>query len=385
MVATFGNSEWVTPSEGSVQSKSVTSCAGMTAHLVLLAQTRVGFLSGGGSKRMKNLSQNEFLAQLEEAYARATVALTRAQKLCIIMGLLDMRGLLGAATVISCLKHGAGVCGMNEENRTVEMYLKENSIDEGADDCSFLDSLRRSLNTTRGVYPPVALAEIYCEDSRPSAKIRRLHLIVIDLDRSWNVCKRIYWQFHEAHLSAKFEVLLLANFLAPIGLEHFFDAIALIHKQSIRAAVNALGIPIEDIQANLVVKHAWALIGEWTSRILFPKDLGHNMAMPVPFCLSTKPEVHGPRIVGWARASFEQGALPSLLLLQGLVPIFSLPGDRMFQPTGICQGRQRPPIMHAYGGAKIGMAQALRSIASEDLGLLPVIGTTVDIKITPLP
>ena len=31
MVATFGNSEWVTQSDGAVQSKSVTSCAGMTA------------------------------------------------------------------------------------------------------------------------------------------------------------------------------------------------------------------------------------------------------------------------------------------------------------------------------------------------------------------
>ena len=85
MVATFGNSEWVTQSEGAVQSKSVTSCAGMTAHFVLLAQTKVGFLSGGRSRRMKELPEKEVLAQLEEAYARATVALTRAQKLCIIM------------------------------------------------------------------------------------------------------------------------------------------------------------------------------------------------------------------------------------------------------------------------------------------------------------
>ena len=73
MVATFGNSEWVTQSEGAVQSKSVTSCAGMTAHFVLLAQTKVGFLSGGRSRRMKELPEKEVLAQLEEAYARATV------------------------------------------------------------------------------------------------------------------------------------------------------------------------------------------------------------------------------------------------------------------------------------------------------------------------
>ena len=80
--------------EGAVQSKSVTSCAGITAHFVLLAQTKVGFLSGGRSRRMKELPEKEVLAQLEEAYARATVALTRAQKLCIIMGPLDMRGLV---------------------------------------------------------------------------------------------------------------------------------------------------------------------------------------------------------------------------------------------------------------------------------------------------
>ena len=38
MVKTFGNSEWVIQAAGKVQSKSA-SCAGMTAHLVLLAQT----------------------------------------------------------------------------------------------------------------------------------------------------------------------------------------------------------------------------------------------------------------------------------------------------------------------------------------------------------
>ena len=54
---------------------------------------------------MKELPEKE-VAQLEEAYVRATVALTRVQKLCIIMSLLDMRGLLGAAAAIGCLKYG---------------------------------------------------------------------------------------------------------------------------------------------------------------------------------------------------------------------------------------------------------------------------------------
>ena len=138
----FGNSEWAIQSEGAVQSKSVTSCAGMTAHFVLLAQTKVGFLSGGRSRRMKELPEKEVLAQLEEVYARATVALTRVQKLCIIMGPLDMRRLLGAATVIGCLKYGAGVCGVNVDNPSAKVFLKEKSLNAGPDDSAFLQSLR---------------------------------------------------------------------------------------------------------------------------------------------------------------------------------------------------------------------------------------------------
>ena len=140
MVATFGNSEWVTQSDGAVQSKSVTSCAGMTAHFVLLAQTKVGFLSGGRGRHMQELLENEVLAQLEEAYARATVALTRAQKLCIIMGPLDMRGLPGAAAVIGCLKYGAGVCGVHDSNQAAEVFLKDGSLNDGPDDEAFLQS-----------------------------------------------------------------------------------------------------------------------------------------------------------------------------------------------------------------------------------------------------
>ena len=66
-----------------------------------------------------------------------------------------------------------------------------------------------------------------------------------------------------------------------------------------------------------------------------------------------------PRIVAWARAAFEQGALPSLLLLPGIAPVFSLPGDRMFQAVEVVPGLQRPAIMHAYGGAKVGYGKSL--------------------------
>ena len=48
-------------------------------------------------------------------------------------------------------------------------------------------------------------------------------------------------------------------------------------------------------------------------------------------------------------AAFEQGALPSLLMMPGIAPVFSLPGDGMFQATEVVKGYQRPAIMHAYG------------------------------------
>ena len=80
----------------------------MTAHTVLLAQTRVGFLTGGRKKSFTMLPEEEQMVQLEEAYARATVAITRARALCLILGPLDMRGLIGAATVMGTLMYGGG-------------------------------------------------------------------------------------------------------------------------------------------------------------------------------------------------------------------------------------------------------------------------------------
>ena len=266
---------------------------------------------------MRDLTPTEFLAQLEEAYARATVALTRAQRLCVIMGLLDMKGLLGAATVIGCLKYGAGVCGFDPEQRDVKMYLREPTVEAGPDDAAFLTSLRRSINNTRGVYPPVAFAEIYRNDSSTLTKIRRLHLIVVDLERTKSVGSDVYWQYQKINVSARYEECFntlpvpmtdaecplrcryvygygvdgsdrpsyllwprrgsdghfwlmepktgdyfdpaKANFIAPLGVEHFFDAFALEQKRDIREdAAIALELDSEDILPNLVVKQAVA-------------------------------------------------------------------------------------------------------------------------------
>ena len=108
MTNLFRASNWVSGSQDSIVSRGVTTCAGMTAHTVILAQTRVGFLTGGRKKYFLALPEEEQMVQLEEAYARATVAITRARALCLIMGPLDMKGLLGAATVMGTLMYGAG-------------------------------------------------------------------------------------------------------------------------------------------------------------------------------------------------------------------------------------------------------------------------------------
>ena len=101
-------------------------------------------------------------------------------------------GPLRHATVIGCLKYGAGVCGVHVNNPSAEVFLKEGSLNAGPNDSAFLQSLRRSLKTSRGAYPPVVLAEIYREYKLPLTKIRRLHLMVVDLDRSRSVSTCVY-------------------------------------------------------------------------------------------------------------------------------------------------------------------------------------------------
>ena len=110
MVNAFSNTEWVSGSGGAIISRSVTSCAGMTAYLVLLAQTRVGFLSGGRGKSFHQLPPQEQAAQREEAYARATVALTPAQP------------------IIGCLKYGACFSGLDGRLPVFLIRLKDEDL-----------------------------------------------------------------------------------------------------------------------------------------------------------------------------------------------------------------------------------------------------------------
>ena len=58
----------------------------MTAKVTIIAQTRIGFLSGVRRISPGEGAEEAFHLQLEEAAARATVALTRAREVCVILG-----------------------------------------------------------------------------------------------------------------------------------------------------------------------------------------------------------------------------------------------------------------------------------------------------------
>ena len=65
MVRQFSESAWVTQSKQAVISCSVTSCAGMTAFVVIVAQTKVGFLSRGRGQKFRELFPEGQIIQVE--------------------------------------------------------------------------------------------------------------------------------------------------------------------------------------------------------------------------------------------------------------------------------------------------------------------------------
>ena len=121
MVDDFGLSAWVTQSKGQVISRSVTSCAGMTAFMVVVAQTKVGFLTGGRGQKFRALPEEERRTQVEE----------------VIFCPLDMKGLIGAATVLGSLMYGAGLCW----HGTINMHLRGSSLEDCPGDNQFISSL----------------------------------------------------------------------------------------------------------------------------------------------------------------------------------------------------------------------------------------------------
>ena len=115
-----------------------------------LHKTKIGFLTGGRGYSFQELSPEDKQSQREEAFARATVALTRAQRFCFIMCPLDMKGIIGAATVVGCLQHGAGICDERSTGSSLLVELKAGSLAQSRDDASFLAAFRMSATVKTG-------------------------------------------------------------------------------------------------------------------------------------------------------------------------------------------------------------------------------------------
>ena len=181
MVNLFRASNWVTNSMDSVVSRGVTTCAGMTAHTVIVAQTRVGFLTGGRKQSFRDLVQEEQSVQLEEAFDRATVAITRARSLCLIMEPLDMKGVLGAATVVGSLMYGAGQVWAG----LAHFHLHDRSVQGPPTDAQFIQMLSANCCLNGPDFPPPCRVEVLKDYVQHIYKVRRLHLIVVHLWRPW--------------------------------------------------------------------------------------------------------------------------------------------------------------------------------------------------------
>ena len=90
----------------------------------------------------------------------------------------------GAATIIGCLKYGASFSGLDDQDDPVFLIrLKDEDLLESPDDSAFLQSLRFSCARVNGVYPPLALVEAYITEEDSAPRVRRLHLMVVDLHR----------------------------------------------------------------------------------------------------------------------------------------------------------------------------------------------------------
>ena len=140
-------------------------------------QTRRGFLSGGSARQTASLNDVEKDIQLEEAYARATVALTRARRLCVLLCPLDQKGPIGAATILGCLQYGLGYL----QHSHLEMPLwRESRMLTAPSDATFMSRLHATTPTS--MLPPLSILAMRPSPSRSGYEFMRLHLVVVDVN-----------------------------------------------------------------------------------------------------------------------------------------------------------------------------------------------------------
>ena len=92
-----------------------------------------------------------------------------------------MKGIIGAARVVGCPQHGVGICDVRSTGSSLLMELKAGSLAPSRDDANFLAAFRLSATVKTGEFPPAALVELYHEPEAIAARLRRLHLVIVDL------------------------------------------------------------------------------------------------------------------------------------------------------------------------------------------------------------
>ena len=94
-----------------------------------------------------------------------------------------MKGLPGAATVIGSLVYGVGHCWRSN----IQMHWRHGDLQHSDADAAALDKLRQASNEPNGKFPPLALLECVFDKQETTNKLRRLHLIIVDLWRPWKI------------------------------------------------------------------------------------------------------------------------------------------------------------------------------------------------------
>ena len=97
------------------------------------------------------------------------MALTRARKICVIFGPLDMKGLISAATVMDSLMYGTGHCWQGRIN----VHLQHPKLDKCPTDETFVERFSCHSESVFQPYPPVAIAESVSNAALKRYKILR--------------------------------------------------------------------------------------------------------------------------------------------------------------------------------------------------------------------
>ena len=272
-----------------------------------------------GSPNLKKLTPGQLL-------------LLRARKMCVIFGPLDMKGIIGAATVMGSLMYGTGHCW----NGMINVHLRHQSLEDCPNDETFLQSFDHSNDKAKQLYPPVALVESVSDAVLQRYKVHRLHLVIVDLWRPWKVNQKqvksltdllrqlepspysdgttpmidaLCWEIPTAlqtfrmgtvWMALTFPVtfyglialteesnfwllesqthryvdLSLAGFLQLLGIRRFYDAFGLNAEVSIRtAALDAFQLQASDLSSDLLVSADAASARGWTDHKEQPVDL----------------------------------------------------------------------------------------------------------------